>query len=248
MTGKTYNKIILLVIVLTMSFSSDSFAQIYSKPHASGRLPKDYPNKVTPNFDKKKSSYGVYIGMNTATFASSLWRDFSPALGFAFGFEFNYRKICGFINGGMSWGKTNREILAYEILPQGKPYYYGLTEFSLGYSVFENEPWRLCPFIGYSISEIGVNGLDAEISSVSMSKFCAIVGVSIDYKVYGDIFTLSRTGHQDYLEFNVKVRLYGSYLNFDENIKGYSINLLIGFSLIKRPLLVRGFSPGRSNL
>lgn len=53
MTGKTYNKIILLVIVLTMSFSSDSFAQIYSKPHASGRLPKDYPNKVTPNFDKK---------------------------------------------------------------------------------------------------------------------------------------------------------------------------------------------------
>lgn len=72
-------------------------------------------------------------------------------------------------------GKTNREILAYEILPQGKPYYYGLTEFSLGYSVFENEPWRLCPFIGYSISEIGVNGLDAEISSASMSKFCAIV-------------------------------------------------------------------------
>ena len=243
MTGKTYCKYVLSVIVLTVSFTLSSFAQIYSNPHGSGKLPKDYPDRVTPDFDKKKSSYGVYIGLNTATFTSSLHQDFSPALGFNFGFEVSYRKCCGFINAGVSFGKTSRDFYVNELIPKGKPYSYGLTEFSLGYLVLENEPWKLCPFVGYSISEINVHNIDAEIGNSSFSKFGAVAGISIDYKVYGSLFYLSKSRHQDYLEFNVKARLYGSYLNFDENIKGCSINLTIAFSLLKRPLINRGFSP-----
>ena len=151
MTSKTYCKYMLSVIVLTVSFSFSSFDQIYSKPHGSGGLPKDYPNRVTPDFDKDKLSYGGYFGLNTATFTSSLWQDFSPAMGFNFGFEVSYRKCCGFINAGMSFGKTSCDFYVDELMPKGKPYFYGLTEFSLGYLVLESEPWKLCPFVGYSI-------------------------------------------------------------------------------------------------
>ena len=248
MASKTYCKHILFVIVLTLSFSCVSFSQNYSKYRADSRLPKDYPYKVTPNFDKKKPSLGVYIGMNTATFTSSLRHDFAPVLGFAFGFEFTLRKLCGLINAGMSFGKTDRDFCVSEIWPQGSPYSYGLTEFSLGYLIYESEPWKLCPFVGYSISEVGLRETNTEISMSSLSKFCAVVGISIDYKIYGDIFTSSKTRHQDYLEFNIKTRLYGSYLNFDENIKGCSINLMIGFSLVRRPLMVRGFSTPKSSV
>lgn len=248
MTSKTYCKYMLSVIVLTVSFSFSSFAQIYSKPHGSGGLPKDYPNRVTPDFDKDKLSYGGYFGLNTATFTSSLWQDFSPAMGFNFGFEVSYRKCCGFINAGMSLGKTSCDFYVDELMPKGKPYFYGLTEFSLGYLVLESEPWKLCPFVGYSISEINVRNLDAEIGNSSFSKFGAVAGFSIDYKVFGNIFVRSKMHHQDYLEFNVKARLYGSYLNFSENAKGCSINLMIAFSLVKRPLLIRGFSPQQSRI
>lgn len=248
MTSKTYCRHILLIIVLTLPFPCVSLAQNYSKYHVDSRLPKDYPNKVTPNFDKKKSSLGVYFGMNAATFTSSLKQDFTPALGFAFGFELTYRNFCGIINAGMSFGKTNRDFLVSETWPKGKQYSYGLTEFSLGYLVYESEPWKLCPFVGYSISEIGINEKIAEVSNCTLTKFCAIVGISIDCKFYGDIFTLSRTHRQDYLEFNVKTRLYGSHFNFDENAKGCSINLMIGFSLVRRPLMVRGFSSPKSSV
>ena len=248
MTSKTYFKHILFVFVLTMSFSCVSLAQIYSKIHVSDRLPKNYPNKLTPSFDKNKPYFGGYFGFNTATFTSTLRHDFSPAIGFAFGFELTYRRFCGFVNAGMSFGKTSREFFTSEAWLKGKPYSYGLTEISLGYLVFESEPWKICPFVGYSISEIAINETSTDISNATLSKFCTIVGISVDYKVYGDIFILSDTRHLDYLEFNVKTRLYGSYFNFNEDAKGCSINLMIGISLVKRPLMVRGFSTPKSSV
>ena len=57
--------------------------------------------------------------------------------------------------------------------------------------MIESEPWKICPYFGYSISEFGVKETNAEINNFTLTKFCTIVGVSIDYKVYGDIFTLS---------------------------------------------------------
>ena len=114
--------------------------------------------------------------------------------------------------------------------------------------MIESEPWKICPYFGYSISEFGVKETNAEINNFTLTKFCTIVGVSIDYKVYGDIFTLSDARHQDYLECNIKTRLYGSYLSFDEDIKGCIINLMIGFSLVKRPLMVRGFSTPKTSV
>lgn len=247
MTSKTYCKHILTIIILTLSFPLTSFSQTYFKPLVVNRFTDNYPDKVTPNFDKHKVSYGVHLGLNTATFTSSLGHDFPPALGFSIGFEVAYRKICGFINGSLSFGKTSREFNPNGILPQRKPYSYGLTEFSLGYLAFESDPWKLCPFVGYSISEISVRGLDAETSKVSLSKFCTIIGVSIDYKAYGNIFIRTKKHHQDYLEFNVRTKLYGSYLNYDENAKGCSINLMVGLSLVKRPLTVKGVSSRQSS-
>ena len=53
------------------------------------------------------------------------------------------------------------------------------------------------------------------------------------------IFIMPTTHHQDYLEFNIKLRLYASYHDYGENAKGCSINLMIGASLVKKLLKIK---------
>lgn len=241
MTSKTHCKYIISAVVLVMSFSGYSFAQSYSTKRVDDKLPKNYPNKLTPAFDKNKLSYGAYFGLNAAAFTASLGGDFTPALGFAFGFEISCWKICGFFNANMAFGKTIREFDACGICPEGRPYSFGSTDFSLGYFVFDSEPWKICPFVGYSISEFSVEYPDAETNNAALMKFCSNAGIAIDYKFHGDIFLMSKTHRQNYLEFNVKTRLFGSYFDFSKNAAGHSINLTIGVSVVKRPMKIVSF-------
>lgn len=239
MPGRPLCKRVFLVIAMTMSLSFASFGQFFPAHNLKNNIPRDYPNKVIPDFDRNKLSYGVSFGLNSSAFTQSLWKDFSPALGLAFGFEASFRDVYAFFNGGMSFGLVRRDFDAQGIWLKGKFYHYGMTDLSIGYNVFDCNAWKICPFIGYAISEFSSQSLDAELGENTLSKFNVIVGISIDYSFFGDIFIMPTTHHQDYLEFNIKLRLYASYHDYGENAKGCSINLMIGASLVKKPLKIK---------
>lgn len=239
MTSGTYCKYIILLIVLTMSFSCVSSAQIFQMANSIRRIPENYPNKVTPDFNEKRLSYGINLGLNTTTFTSSLRDDLSPAMGVNFGFEISFLNIYAYLDAGFSFGKIRQDFDAQGIWSNSKPFCYGKTDISFGYAFFDRMSWKTCPFIGYSISEISTVKTTYGEDRIALSKFSPVAGIAADYKLIGDIFIMPVSHRQDYLEINVKSKLYVSYHAYDDNAKGYSINLMIGMSLIKRPLKIK---------
>lgn len=229
---------VLLISILSGLFAFSARSQVFPSGHLTHRTLKDYPGKVTPDFDEKKLSIGACLGFDAMSFTHSLWQYYSPTLGFSFGFEVSYRNVYAFINGGMSLGGIRRSFDEESGWTKDKAYRYGMTDLSIGYAVLDWDPWKICPFVGYSISEISTSGLD-DGERPSWSKFNPIAGFDIDYKVFGDIFIMPTTHHQDYLEFNVKARLFVSYSEYDVNAKGCSIHFMIGVSVVKKPLKIR---------
>lgn len=204
---------------------ADSLMTLLNEPSASvyrGTL-------VDDDFSTGGFLDGSFVGTTGA-----LHRHFSHGGGFEIGVEEGWRRH--FLTVGVTLGLASCRDSAFSLSNPDNDLYTGdalsILGLSLqyGFSVFDNDRFRITPFVGYGILGYYYSPDDSD-ESFGPTAGSASFGVDTKIHLVNSVSDGQRT------IVSVSTRLYGTYSTFYKVVgvpAGFTINLSVGFSLLMR--------------
>lgn len=190
-----------------------------------------YSNSKIPAFENRNFGYGMHAGLGTGVFTGSLAEHFSPTFNFIFGFDFAYKKSIFFLNGSVGFDKVKKEYVSAINWNKGQRTTVAIADISYGYPLINNKTIKLTPFVGLGVTEIAEIKKDQE-DELTMTDYNFIFGINTDFKLKTRLSFVPNPilGVKEKIETAIRARLYVTRANYYEDLKGYSVNLSLGFS------------------
>ncbi|QTD36860.1 hypothetical protein JL193_12080 [Polaribacter batillariae] len=189
-----------------------------------------------PDYRKSNWTYGLYGGLDFGLYGGKYKEIFNNTIALSLGFEFSYKKVFMGLNMTFTNSKLNNNLVDNSfIIPEAERSTIGLFNAYFGYPVYETEKFRIMPFAGYGITVFGEVGEDK--NKEETTKGTSIFGLNFDFKnkktvnFIPTIFNLRDEGNSYF-----RARIFLSNSNFNQNLKGYILNLGISYGIEGRIL------------
>lgn len=187
-----------------------------------------------PQLRRSNWSYGLYVGLDFGIYGKEYREFFNNTIAVSLGFEFSYKKVFMGLNMNFTNSKLNQNLIDDSLtILKGERATIGLLNISLGYPVYETEKFRILPFAGYGLNFISEAGKQEDKDEIS--KGASIFGVSFDFKNKKTVnFTPSIYNLKEEGNSYIRARIFMSNSSFNQNLKGYSINIGIAYGIEAR--------------
>ena len=177
---------------------------------------------------------GFYIGGNSEFPVGPIGKYVNPAVQLVLGCSFTVnRVVVGMDVSVGTAGKLKQDLprdgYKWEAGNRLTP---GNVEFTLGYTAYDSQWWKLTPFVGGGLSSIEYpsNPVDADKKVDTLSGFRFMAGVEADYKLFRAI---EFNSYMDAMhETSVRARLYVARSAFPVPGPSWSVNLGIGINFL----------------
>lgn len=181
-----------------------------------------------PDFKKSNWTYGLNGGVDFGLYGGEYNKLFNNTIAISLGFEFSYKKIFMGVNMNFTNSKLNTDLNKGSfMIPKGERSSIGLLNAYFGYPVYETKKFRIIPFVGYGVTFLGEAGDKEDTQEISTGG--TIFGVNFDLKNKKTInFTPTIFGLREEGNSYFRARIFISNSNFNQTLKGYSVN--IGFA------------------
>jgi len=199
------------------------------------------PEIKVPDFQIGDLGFGFYLGAGKYFLPGKINNHFNPSFNFAFGMGAVYKKSI-FLMEGMSGNSyvTNDFTNNENLWSKGMKVSYSLTDLSYGYSVLDNQKFRIAPFVGLGIVEVYETLPDKTIKGMKLSSVNFLAGVSANYK-FNKIVNLVRDPilmDRGFTENSILTKLYVTRTNFGEDMNGFTVNLSVSYNLLEKKIKI----------
>ncbi|MEI6091154.1 MAG: hypothetical protein WCR42_11925 [bacterium] len=195
-------------------------------------------DKKIPPFTLSKYGYGANFCFGTSFFTGSLGETFTPTFNVDFGLEFGYKNSIFSITSTYGGNSVKKNLQSNQNWYSGQKSNFGILDLSYGYCLLENDKIKLTPFAGLGITEFNGENKIKDGPDISIIDYNLLIGLTADYKIkkFVNLIRDPFFGITDYSEPSIHARLYISRSSFADDLKGYSINLAVGMSLVAKSL------------
>jgi hypothetical protein len=185
-----------------------------------------YKIKNLPPYRLSKAGMGMFLGVGYSSFNNSLTESFKNPFYFIMGFDFPYKKWTLYWNMNIGGSRNLKEFEHSNYLwERDKTVGFALLDFSVGYPIL-NKKLKITPFAGFGFMSFSLQDKNNRNESYSLLKTSYVLGLNFDY-------TFSRTlrfnnllyGQKEYNEFFIRGRIFTMPIEFNNGIKGNSINI-----------------------
>lgn len=193
-----------------------------------------YPISVIPEFEARNFGYAMHTGLGSGLYTGSLGEHFAPSFNFIFGFDIAYKKSILFLNATLAASKVKKDFVLVEQWNKGRPTTEAIVDVSYGYAFINKDKIKLSPFVGLGILEFTSGTKDEQNQKKEnkngsrMVDYNMILGLNLDYKISTRLNLISNIGIKEKVETSIRARFYIAKANFNNKLKGYSVNLTIG--------------------
>jgi len=186
-----------------------------------------------PNFRRSAFGIGMHAGFGAGLLTGSLGKHFETTRNLMYGFDFGYKKLVLFLTGSITWSSVIKDYQEKNFWEKGTRAGVAIIEASVGYNILDGSKIKLAPFAGLSLIEISNREANEEeaMDFRMVDDNNLIAGLNLDYKLRKRFNFFPRgSAFKEYVETDIRVRLYILPANYYPDLKGYSINLTIGMN------------------
>lgn len=175
---------------------------------------------------------GMHLGFGADILTGSVNNHFNNTSLFTFGFDIAYRNFVLDIGGGLSNTKVTKEYIEKNTWVDGTKTGLAILNAALAYNVHNGHRFKIAPFVGWGLLEFSNNNVpEEEKSDFTLVSYSLILGMNLDYKLRQRFKLNTLLNSRDYSETNVRFRLSVLPVYFYPDLRGYSINLTLGFDI-----------------
>ena len=185
-----------------------------------------------PPFKHSNFGIGMHLGFGADLLTGSVSNHFKNTTLFIFGFDFAFQNFVLDIGGGLSNTKVTKEYIEKNNWEVGTKTGLAILNAALAYNVHNGHRFKIAPFVGWGVFESSNNNVpEEEKSDFTLVSYSVIFGMNLDYKLRQRFKLNTPLNSREYTETNVRFRLSVLPVNFYPDLKGYSINLTLGFDI-----------------
>jgi hypothetical protein len=186
---------------------------------------------IFPPFHRSAFGFGMHAGFGVGFLTGSLGRHFQTTRNLLLGFDMGYKNLVLYLNGSLNYGSVVKNYMENYFWQRGMRTGIAIMEASMGYNVLDGSKFKIAPFAGISLIEISKReNKDETTNDFRMVDYNRLIGgINLDYKWRKRFnFSPSASSFKEYVETDVRLRLYFLMANYYLNLNGYSINLTLG--------------------
>lgn len=176
---------------------------------------------------------GMHAGFGFGLLTGSLGNHFQTSKNILFGFDFGYRNLVLYLTGSLNYSSVIENYEERNHWEKGLRTGIAIMESSLGYNLVDGSKFKVAPFAGISLIEVSNREIkDDSVNDFRMVNYYRLIGgINLDYK-WRKRFNLypKASSFKEYVETDIRLRLYILSANYYSDLKGYSINLTIGMN------------------
>jgi hypothetical protein len=196
------------------------------------------PRIDLPDYKLRKFGIGFTGDIGFGLLNGPIKDYFTNNLNLAFGFDLAYQNYIFYLRGTLGFNSVKKEFQKdNKIWPKNLSTGLAIGDISFGYPIIDNNKNRITPFTGIGYIEFSSQNDDEKYKRYRIGKFTYIVGLNYDLKIKKTINLLSNYNEKN--DWIIRSRLYFSYAKFNEQLKGSTINLTIGFGGFSRFLKIK---------
>lgn len=184
------------------------------------------PENALPEYSVGSFGYGMHIGLGSSVYAGNVGSYFSPALFLNYGFDFSYKKSNIMLSAILGGNGIKKSIVSEPGWYSGKNSGFAIGDISYGYTLFDNNKFRIIPFAGFGFFE------QTTASAERLYNVNMLAGVTGYYKFrhWLNFLPDPLIGVREISEASLRARLFVSGVNYGNNLNGASINFSISIS------------------
>lgn len=189
------------------------------------RLEKQ-PENALPEYTVGNFGYGMHIGLGSGIYAGNVGNYLSSPIYLNYGFDFSYKKSNIMLNAIIGGNRIKNSIVTEPGWYSGKKSSYAIGDVSYGYTLLENNKFKMIPFAGIGFFE------QTAASAERLYNVNFLAGITGFYKIrYWLIFLPDPLmGVREMSEASLRARLFVSGINYGNNLNGASINFSISIA------------------
>jgi hypothetical protein len=196
------------------------------------KLNDSQPNTL-PYFRKRRFGYGMHLGFGSGVFSGSLGNYFNPTFNVLYGFDVSYSKSMLYINATLAGNSVRKDYYTDRIWYKDQRSLVAIIDISYGYELINNRNLKLVPFAGLGITELSGENQDDKNDPLRLVDYNILFGLNTDFKVRKVVKLVPNiySGSKEYSEASIRTRLYISRADYFSDLRGFSINLSVGFGI-----------------
>jgi hypothetical protein len=186
-----------------------------------------------PNFRRSAFGMGMHAGFGAGLLTGSLGNHFQTSKNLLYGFDFGYRNLVLYLTASLNYNSVIENYEERNNWEKGTRTGIAIMESSFGYNIYDGNKFKVAPFAGIALIEIS----NREIKSDTANEFRmvdyynAIAGLNLDFKLRKRFNFYPRgSAFREYVETDIRVRLFVLPAYYYPDLKGYSVNLTIGMN------------------
>lgn len=190
-----------------------------------------YAQGGIPAFTKSPFSYGMHLGFGSGFSTGTLGEHLGSTFNFNFGFDFGYNDFTLFLTATLAGGRSKADYFGELEFLNNQRVNTAIGEAGLGYVILNTPRFRVTPYAGIGFLEYSKPTVRGSKIYESMINTSFIFGLNSDFKFRKTLSLIPSPMFQakEYVEYVIRARLYVAQANFSPDMKGYSINLTLGF-------------------
>ena len=204
------------------------------------------PEDSVPVISFGKWGYGLHCGFGGEIYTGEAADYLPPRYGLNLGFEVTYSEFRFNFDMFLGSGASLRKDLPFwksgspedvHSWNKGESFNAGNVELTFGYAAVDNGHFTVAPMIGLGVGfidrldkYIDGNGSD---NGEEISAFRMLAGVNADWKLLRH-YRSSYNGFKDYMEHNVRFKVYAARTGFRSPCDAFSVNFAVAYNLYGR--------------
>ncbi len=199
---------------------------------------KQTPRKRIPDFENRKVGVGLCFDLGVGTLTNTLNRYFSNNFNLAFGFDLAYLDCIFFLRATLGFCSVKKDI-EYKNRQWPEKLSTGLAigDLAIGYPLIDNKKSRIIPFAGINYINFSPLSNQDKYEEHHIGKFAYSLGLNYDYKLIKTINIMSTFNEKS--AWFIRTRVYVSFVNYNDQLRGTSINFTVGFGGFVRFLRIK---------
>lgn len=196
----------------------------------------DLPDNKLPEIEKYGFGFGMHGGFGSSLFAGGLQDYFGPSFNLGFGFELGYNRHKIFIEGLLGFTRIKQDYLEEGKWLEGNRANISVIDLAYGYSILDNKKIKITTFAGLGITDFTTEHENEVQEDYRFVDYNIAFGLQTDINIRRrlNLIPKSAVNLRDYNESSIKLRLFMTRAQLNEDISGSTINLGIEYAIFER--------------
>ncbi len=192
---------------------------------AANRLLKQ-PENAMPQYTPGNFEYGMYIGFGNGFYVGDIGNHLTSPFYLNYGFDFSYKKSNIMLSAILGGNRVKSSIVSDQGWYSRKKSGFAIGDLTYGYSLFENNKFKIIPFAGFGFFEQTTK------SAERLYDVNVIAGITGFYKIRNRLNLIPDPliGLREFSETSIRTRFFVSGINYGNNLNGAMLNLTVSIS------------------